>query len=334
MSLLTDLISYWKLDGDSVDVVSANDGTDTDITYSVPNGKINQGAGFNGTTSKIALPSTGFPSGSGARSFTAWIKPNSFPEYVPIIQYGTNSANHGMTWNFNGTVGNLIIGKQGANASAASSTAVSTGVWNFVAVTIDASGNIVYYLNGSADGTATLAGIDTTLSLAVMGSQISGWFGPTFFDGAIDEVGIWSRALSSPEVTQLYNGGTGLSFPYLTGIGTLIDGYYKLDGNSTDSVGSNNGTDTGIIYGGAYTGLIDSFSEANVNDYNTLYNGVYTFLGQSFTNTNAGVLDSAKFYLKKSGSPTGSVYAKVYAHTGTYGTSGCQAGKSSQRRPN
>jgi hypothetical protein len=35
-----------------------------------------------------------------------------------------------------------------------------------------------------------------------------------YADGQIDEVGIWSRALSSTEVTKLYNGGAGLQYPF------------------------------------------------------------------------------------------------------------------------
>ena len=29
----------------------------------------------------------------------------------------------------------------------------------------------------------------------------------------MDEVGVWSRALSSSEIAQLYNSGSGLSYP-------------------------------------------------------------------------------------------------------------------------
>jgi hypothetical protein len=34
------------------------------------------------------------------------------------------------------------------------------------------------------------------------------------FDGMIDEIGVWSRALTSGEVTQLYNSGAGLQYPF------------------------------------------------------------------------------------------------------------------------
>lgn len=69
--------------------------------------------------------------------------------------------------------------------------------------------------------------------------------------------------------------------------------------------------------------LIDKYPESNANyDY-----GNYYSVGQSFKNNVASTkLDSVKFYMKKSGSPTGNIVAQVYNHTGTYGTSSLPTG--------
>jgi hypothetical protein len=48
-------------------------------------------------------------------------------------------------------------------------------------------------------------------------------------------------------------------------------------------------------------------------------------LGQSFTG-NGLVLNSATFRIIKNNSPTGNIYAKIYAHTGTFGTSSVPTG--------
>lgn len=66
--------------------------------------------------------------------------------------------------------------------------------------------------------------------------------------------------------------------------------------------------------------IIDSYSETNQNTSAADYAE-----GQSFTG-DGGILNSAKFYLKKAGSPTGSAYAKIYAHSGTFGTSSVPTG--------
>lgn len=65
--------------------------------------------------------------------------------------------------------------------------------------------------------------------------------------------------------------------------------------------------------------IVDSYSETNATDNSS------STIGQSFTG-DGGTLNSAKFYLQKDGSPTGNLYAKIYAHSGTFGTSSVPTG--------
>jgi hypothetical protein len=75
--------------------------------------------------------------------------------------------------------------------------------------------------------------------------------------------------------------------------------------------------------------IIDSYSESNADgtipvDYSGGM-GHYKAIGQSFTG-DGGTLNISKFYLKKVGSPTGSAYAQIYAHSGTFGSTGLPTG--------
>ena len=73
--------------------------------------------------------------------------------------------------------------------------------------------------------------------------------------------------------------------------------------------------------------IIDSYSETNQDSGAELHNAEwYPYGGQTFTNIDASVLGSAKFFLKKYGSPTGNITVEIYAHTGTYGTNGVPTG--------
>lgn len=69
----------------------------------------------------------------------------------------------------------------------------------------------------------------------------------------------------------------------------------------------------------------NSYSETNANTYYSLYNGSTTRVGQSYLAV-AAIIGSAKFYLKKFGSPTGTCVARLYAHSGTFGTSSVATG--------
>ncbi len=73
--------------------------------------------------------------------------------------------------------------------------------------------------------------------------------------------------------------------------------------------------------------LIHSYSESNA-DYNSpIYSSAANIqCGQSFSNPNSITLDSCKFYLNKEGSPPGNIVAKLYAHTGTFGSTGVPTG--------
>lgn len=68
------------------------------------------------------------------------------------------------------------------------------------------------------------------------------------------------------------------------------------------------------------TVIVDSYSESNQNAEISQYKDRY-YVGQAFTG-NGGVLDSAKFYIRKIGTTVGNVNVVVYAetHTTAFGT--------------
>jgi hypothetical protein len=68
-----------------------------------------------------------------------------------------------------------------------------------------------------------------------------------------------------------------------------------------------------------------TYSETNADSYQALDNTT-TAVSQSFAGT-AGLLCSCAFYLKKNGTPTGTAVAKLYAHSGVYGTSSVPTGR-------
>ena len=70
--------------------------------------------------------------------------------------------------------------------------------------------------------------------------------------------------------------------------------------------------------------LIDSYSESNYSQDIDLSSDVQQE-AQSFTG-NGDSITSCRFYLKKSGTPTGNLYAKIYTHSGVYGTSSVPTG--------
>ena len=69
----------------------------------------------------------------------------------------------------------------------------------------------------------------------------------------------------------------------------------------------------------ATQGTIDVSTGSALDYY--LWGGILEGVYQSFETLQDQTLNKATFQLSKSGAPTGNIYAKLYAHTGTFGTS-------------
>jgi hypothetical protein len=83
-----------------------------------------------------------------------------------------------------------------------------------------------------------------------------------------------------------------------------------------------------IVNAGALApGIITSYSETNKSNDDVLASDLDIALGQSFTGTGK-ILTSVKFYIRNGaiGHATGNVVSKIYAHSGTYGTSSVPTG--------
>ncbi len=72
-------------------------------------------------------------------------------------------------------------------------------------------------------------------------------------------------------------------------------------------------------------GYADSYVESNKDGYDQTYSGATVGVGQSFTG-DGRTLYKAQFYLSKTGSPSSTMVAKIYAHSGSFGTTGIPTG--------
>lgn len=220
-ALLTGIYAYWKFDSsNSNDSVGSNNGTDTSITYSSGNGKINNGAGFNGSTSKIVLPDVAFGIAS-ASTFAFWIKTTSTVATNPQmftrdhtgvlrawqVGMGAGTTNKGIRFIRFDSGGSLVT-------NITSAAAINDGSWHHVVCTFDNTVGSIVYIDGlsSASDAVTTNTNNNTGEGVYIGNYGGG--GGSEFPGSLDEIGVWTRALSSSEVTQLYNSGSGLQYPF------------------------------------------------------------------------------------------------------------------------
>jgi hypothetical protein len=77
--------------------------------------------------------------------------------------------------------------------------------------------------------------------------------------------------------------------------------------------------------GGGSPETIDSYASSNQDTMNSIYSSDLNGVGQTITGTGS-TLTSISFWLSRTGSPTGNATISVWAHTGTWGSTGLPTG--------
>ena len=213
-TLATGLVGYWPFDGkytnwrsNTVTDVSGSGSTGTLFSMSTSSspvtGKIGQALRFNGTNQYVGLGNVA--SLSSAITISAWIKPTQISNFPMIVCKDVNVDYTFFIDTSNANKLALRIGAAGGLHDALSSTPITTNTWQHVVGTYDGT-TIKVYINGVLAGSRAQTGAIPTSAVALnIGSFNNG--GGDFFNGAIDDVRIYSRALSSAEILRLYKLG-------------------------------------------------------------------------------------------------------------------------------
>ena len=231
MALTDNIVSYWKLDGNSNDSAGSYNGTDTSITYGTDYGKIGQGAKFDATTDKIAF--SDWQLGTNNFSISFWFNPTSRTVnyyYIDVKKSTSPSVYWGIYTGAGATTKIRLNHYQSSDNYWDSTGTFSTGTWYHLVYTRDGD-TMKLYINGSYDSQKT--GYSTRDFNGTNFQYLGGYSKSENF--YLDEVGVWSRALTTDEITALYNSGNGLTYPFTTTSIKSINGLAKA------SVKSKNG---------------------------------------------------------------------------------------------
>ena len=275
-SLETDLVSYWKADsnGSFPDSLGTNDATSTASVYTA-SGKIGGAQVFSSTSTLVNFSTTLF--GLGAKSVNFWLKPSSLaPAYQTVFlndSIGIASTNGGFQVFVQGTRVSALIGNGGTTGNYLYAVGELLGLtvdeWHMITVVHETSPSpkLSVYINNTLNTSTT-----TTSGSEVIGNstfQIGDRRQATYYPllGTLDEFGYWDNALTTTDITNLYNGFAGLTYPFIVNgissdswikteeiapspINEKTVAYYKCDSNSSfpDEVGSNDGTITNATY--------------------------------------------------------------------------------------
>jgi hypothetical protein len=211
-------IGFWPLDAATTNFTS-NQTSDTSgsgntgtlilmssATSSVT-GQMGQALVFNGSSQYVKTTNT-YNGSVFNHTYSAWINRagNSSVGLKGAVEAKGGGAPFGFEFAVFNSAGNTTNNNKlvftANNISVVSSGTITNGQWVHAVATVDGSGNVTLYQNGVLNGTGTLTyGGDNTRPFDIGFNDST-----DYFNGAIDDVRIYNRALSASEVSQLYNG--------------------------------------------------------------------------------------------------------------------------------
>jgi len=211
------LVSWWRGDGNGTDSVGTNTGSTVgSVTYVA--GVVGRAFHFDGH-SYLTAAASGLPLGTSDRTIELWGRFGGSYDYNwgLFAGYGVWGANYAM----NALVLQGIPCSRPANTLAYTQwgnclpdpTPVTANTWIYMAVTLSAL-TLTLYVNGEpVDSTPIATGLfslNTRRGSVYMGAYPNPLppQGPEWLTGDVDEVSIYSRALSRSEIAGIYAAGS------------------------------------------------------------------------------------------------------------------------------
>jgi RHS repeat-associated protein len=228
--------NYWTMNGTSSDSVGGLIGVDMAMSYSTTTGVLAQGAAFNGSTSKIDVGTVA--SGTQNLSVGAWIKTTSNSQQWIIGQTNVGAVNG--QWNLKLINGKVVFytqatGGAGNNGSFSGNISVNDGKWHYVGASQSGS-TYAIYVDGVLDVQQSVGSPVSYDPTVPSGIGYNRRDATNYFEGDIDELGVWSTTLSITDFLTLYNAGRGYGYPW--GTSTLATSTYSLQYYNYDALGN------------------------------------------------------------------------------------------------
>jgi hypothetical protein len=212
------MVGWWPGDGNAKDITPHDhDGTFTDDNVFVQ-GEVGQAFSFDGVDDVVDIPNAAdlnIP--TGTITLDAWINVTANGNYPSVLgkgDVGSGNESYALFVDPSGNLGFLVntAGLAATRRIVIDTTPIQTGKWTFVAGTYDGT-NVRVYVNGSLRKTMSYVLEakmihSTTNDLLIGKAERTGFGGTSYFKGAIDEVELFSRALSLDEIMKIYNAKT------------------------------------------------------------------------------------------------------------------------------
>lgn len=316
------LVSWYRAENNALDARGLNNGSTLNgANYAT--GQVGQAFNFDGVDDMAVIPDSPLYA-FGTNSFTVefWARADSSNNYNTMLTKRAEAVPFD-GFNFyrdpNGILGADI--KSGGTASLTSDSAMQLGQIYHLALVIDRTANSAkLYVNGilqnsqpSLSGVGSLTNSEPFRVGRVAGSAAN----PNplqAFDGFIDELSIYNRALSTSEIQAIFNAGIAGKCPAVPVPNDLVS-WYMGENSPLDARGGNHATpQNGANYANGQVGRAFNFD--GIDDY---------YSAPSVPEINFGTSDfSVEYWIKINGSQlsAGREYGVVNKNATYQGTPG------------
>ena len=205
------LLGYYPFTGNANDVSAnaANLTNNNAVLTADRFGTANAAYSFNGINQNLINSSPNFtfnPASSFTISF--WYNRNSTSVNGVLIMNATNAAGN-FIWLFQAGATNSQYGTNKQQfAWIWAQTTSTTSAWTHIVCVYNA-GAMTLYKNNVQVATGTYT--HTNVTSAVMPLYVGRGVGGDFYNGKMDDIGIWNRALTACEINDLYNSSNSLT---------------------------------------------------------------------------------------------------------------------------
>ncbi|MCA9063465.1 MAG: hypothetical protein KDA96_10410, partial [Planctomycetaceae bacterium] len=259
-------VGWWRGNNNPNDALGLNNATlQNGVTYTTGvTGTANSAFSLDGVDDYITVADSASLDTTAAVTLDAWVKLDTLPaSFASVVQKtGGSLRNYYLGINNAGGLHLSYYNASAANVNINDLTSpITLNQWNHIAGVIDTVAGVMrVYLNGQE-----VASQATNGSLVANNELVQ--LGSTTFDGALDEVGIYNRALTAAEIADIYNAaGTGKAGNTLQGnlIGTDVTGTAAI-GNATGvylssawgvTIGGDTAAARNVISGNTTNGIV------------------------------------------------------------------------------
>ena len=218
---------------------------------------------FNGSSKYITCGSAANLNPTNALTIEAWIKPSSLSGERAIVHKQNWVNMTGYYLETDAKKAEFALGN-GTNISLTGNTSLLTGTWYHIAGVLS-NGIMTLYVNGKSDGTKAFTGTIKTGTESLLVGKNAYWNGE-YFNGSIDEVRVYNRALSANEIAMQYQSEfkkvTASSWQFSDTVSGLASGTYSYSATATDTANNTGSTETRTLT--VNTGTASSSSSAQV----------------------------------------------------------------------